>query len=433
MLSRIYKFLVLFIIVSVALYLVLMNRETITFALSPNVKVSGNAGAVFLSIFALGVICTGLVGLWFGLKSFLRERRLINRDRERKEFYQQMLHARSLRSAGDLRAAIQVWQDALKHDPTDMIAKLELSECLEQQGELREALRVLEEARAGDSENIELLFRASALNVKLGNRTAAIDNLALVLSQRSSNKAAKMACALSEELERFDDALEYEARLSGMGQPEEDSSAIRARIEYKKIVLEHSALPKTLAPALKTFIKRNPTHAPALEFLAEHELAGGNTEEAVQFFIKAARVTKNAKIWARAARVWIDQKSPERALSSLRSATRELTGRPRLEAELELIRLYLTLNMLEDSRRAVDGFAEMAAEEKVKLDAALLIELDTLQAVQLQRSQNFSEALTILNRLSALEASDSSSGGRDKLAAGSGTRSSQPSPTLSTP
>ena len=75
----------------------------------------------------------------------------------------------------------------------DIIARVELSRSLEGQGQAREALRVLEEARASDPKNVEVLFRAAELNQSLNNKTAAIDNLALVLCQHPNRRAAQSA------------------------------------------------------------------------------------------------------------------------------------------------------------------------------------------------------------------------------------------------
>ena len=79
----------------------------------------------------------------------------------------------------------------------------------------------VEAARLADPKNIEVLFRAAELNSRLKNKTAAIDNLALILAQFPSRQAAGLARALSEELGRYDDALEYQEQLEAMGSQEE--------------------------------------------------------------------------------------------------------------------------------------------------------------------------------------------------------------------
>ena len=83
------------------------------------------------------------------------------------------------------------WEQILRKDQDNIVARVELSRCLEKLGEPREALRVLDATRAGSRRNIEVLFRAAELNRSLGNNTVAMDNLALIAGESPSRRSSR--------------------------------------------------------------------------------------------------------------------------------------------------------------------------------------------------------------------------------------------------
>lgn len=367
MISKLYKLLAVLLIVALALYVVLLNREPATVYLSSQVKVSAAAGVVYIALFCLGILFTTTVALWFGIKSYIRERRLLYRDRQRQEFYTGMLKARSYTSSGEWLKAASEWQDLLHKDPTDIIAQVELSRCLEHSGDQREALKVLESARQADPNNTEVLFRAAELNLVLNNKTSAVDNLVLILHNHPNRRAATMARDISEEMERFSDALEYEARLSSFGAGE-DGDLGRAKLEFKRVLFEARANPAGLDAALRVLVKKYADYGPALKKLSELEIAHGKIEEGVQLLVKAAKLEQKPEYWFEAAKIWLKSGNPDRAVAAARSATRETSGQARVDSELDLIRLFLSLNMHADARTALDKFEDLAQQQQVTLD-----------------------------------------------------------------
>ncbi|NLF26102.1 MAG: tetratricopeptide repeat protein [Deltaproteobacteria bacterium] len=184
-----------------------------------------------------------------------------------------MLEARSLLAAGEWSKAEALWRKIAKRDPANTIAKVELSRSVEGGGDLKEALRIIDTARISDPSNVEVLFRAAELNLALGNRTAAVDNLALILYHLPSLKAARMARDLSEELGRLQDAFEYQEKVQSAGEEEALLKAAGTRLEFKKLLAEHSEPSDKgkKTAALKNFLKRYGDYAPALEHLATLE------------------------------------------------------------------------------------------------------------------------------------------------------------------
>ncbi|MCB0311052.1 MAG: tetratricopeptide repeat protein [Bdellovibrionales bacterium] len=430
MISRINKFLVIGIVVALAIYIVIMNSATITLSLTPSLRFTANGGVIYISLFAAGVFFTGIVALFFGIKGYFREKRLIHQDKVRKDFYHGMLLARSHLAAHDFSKARETWERLIKKDPTNILARVELSRSLEKAGEIREAIKVLDAARATDSQNIEVLFRAAELNIALGNKTVAIDNLALILYHYPNSRAVKLARDLSEELERFDDALEYQDRLENLlGDP----SALkrdRARIEFKRIIQNTQNNTSELENNLRAFVKKNPDFPPALQRLSSLEAESGKTEEAAKYLVRAAKEDDRPRYWLDAARLWLKVGQPDRAVSAARTATRDTKGIFRAESELSLIRLYISLNMLEDASRALDHFPALEKSENVSFSQEIWRDFLILRGLCLNRLGKHQESAQVWQQLcdcdfelkdSLLERKHSDING------------SAPSPVLSTP
>ena len=404
MASRLYKLLALFLVAALTLYIVLLNRETIVIRLAPSWHVSALAGVIYLAVFAAGVVCATLVGVFFGIKSWLREQKLKSLDRQRREFYEGALAARSFTASAEWRKAAQIWESLIRKDPSDMIARVELSRCLEGAGEVREALKVLESARAVSPDNVEVLFRTAELHLALGNRTAAIDNLALILSTRPNRKAAVLARDLSEHLERYPDALEYQERLEALSSGQADLSAARACLEYKRLCAELGADSEALQRELQGLVRRYPRCAPALARLAGFEAARRETEKAAQLYIKAAHAAGDSYYWIEAARLWLEQNRPEKAIAAARSAARGASGRQRVQFELDLIRLYISLNMLDDAREALDGVEQLAAKEGAALEGGQRCTYLALRGLCMTRAGEHNKAAEALQKLCEADA-----------------------------
>lgn len=368
MLSRINKFIIFVLLVSLGAYVVYLNSQQINLVIPPDKQVTATAGLIYLGIFFTGMLCAGLVSVFFGIKAYWRERHLKSRDRQNAEFLRGILKARAHLSAGEWRKAADLWQGLMRKDQSSVVARIELSRALELGGELREALRVVDEARSVEPHNTEVLFRAAELNLALKNKTAAVDNLALILYHEPNLRAAQMARDLSEDLGRFADALEYQAKLETLGYSQELAVSDRSRIKFKRLVSESAADAVALEAGLKDILRSDAACAAALSELANIEKARGHIDQAAQYFVRAAKGSGNPKYWLEATALWVEHGMPDRAVSAARSATRETHGPDRIRAELNLIRVYLAFHMLEDAKRTLDNFRDMAREQRVELD-----------------------------------------------------------------
>ena len=374
-----------------------------TVAIAPGKSITATAGAILIVVFSLGVICTAFVGLFFGLKAYFRERRLRGQEKRREEFYLSILKARSFLKAGEWGRARAEWERLVRKDPGNIIARVELSRSLEGAGEIREALKTLDAARTVDSQNVEVLFRAAELNTQLGNKTAAIDNLALILYNHPNQKAAREARNLSEDLGRIEDALEYHAQLEQLGAVDIDNKEVTARLNFKKLCKDHTDDTQGFEKALKTFAKKHSHYVPALHELSKIATEAGRVDEAAELLVKAAKLSGNHADWLEASKLWINNGMPDRALAAARIATKETSGMARLNAELDLVKLFLSLNMLEDAKTSLDNFETLAEDQGVELTDEISQATLFLKGMCLNQLGEYQDAANIWKRLNQYE------------------------------
>jgi thioredoxin-like negative regulator of GroEL len=332
-----------------------------------------------------------LVGLFFGFKGYLRERRLISAERSRQVFFDLFVKARNYMAAHEWNRARDIWEQVLRKDADNVIARIELSACLEKLGDEREALRVLDATRASSRANWEVLFRAADLNRKLGNNTGAADNIALIVQDSPSRRALEIGRDIAEEMGRLDDAVEYQNELDKLGYDVDKSTDVRTRLTFAQLT-RGAPDETTLRATLESFVKRHPTFTPGLERLAELELARGKVEDAAELFVKAAKASKgDLTKWLRVIDLWLNSatgdfnRRVDRALSAARAAAQDTRGRDRLRAEFVMAQTLLAVNKAEEARKVLDGVPSIAEREGAKLTDDLTQEYVRLKGLCLSR------------------------------------------------
>lgn len=435
MLRQFNRFIILAILIGVTLYITLTNSESATLHLGPALQITTNAGVLYLGVFAAGCIAASIVALFFGLKGYIRERHLRNLERTRQAFFDLFVKARNLMAAHEWNAARTAWEQILRKDPENIIARVELANCLDTLGDTREALKVLDLLRAEKRSNIEILFKAADLNHKLGNDTAARDNIALIVSDYPSKRAFEQARNLSEQMNRIEDALEYHAGLERGGYTDEGSASIKSRLMLAQL-RQSAPTESALREGLQHFIKRHPTCIDGLEQLAELELKVGRYEEAAELLVKAAKATGDEPSnWLRVVDLWLTKapgefaKRAERALAAARSASRSNSGPARIRTELLVAQTLLALHKHEDAYELLSNLPALAEREGVVLREDLKRVHTILIGLCLSRLGRINETGALWQALSTSE--HLILAGTNSVRA-THTRS-EPSPALSTP
>lgn len=403
MISRFNRLLAILALIFTAVYIVILNRENATFSFGGSWSVSANLGVLLIGAFSAGLLLSSLIALFFGFKAWLRERKLVSQDRQRQGFLDGLVEARGLLAAHEWDKSQALWHGLVRRDPTKSVARIELSRSLEHGGDTIEALKVIESIRAEQIDNIEVLFRAYEIQKKLGNNTAAIDNLALVLAKHPSLRAAVEARDLSDQLGRTSDALEYHEQCIELGEDRETSARRGAEL-HLKLILEDSQKDKDLlAKELQGFLKRHPEIVPAHLALARLERERGNPPEAAQAYVNAAKAGAGLNAWNEAAAIWLNEGRPEKSLAAARSAAQGTTGVARVEATLFRVQLHLGMNQAEESEKALSELTEMITHQAISLPLAIKTKLDGLQALTALRLGKTSLVTSTLSAMGGIE------------------------------
>lgn len=436
MLRQFNRFIILAVIVGVALYITLTNSDSATIKLGPSLTITTYAGVIYIGVFVVGCIVASLVALFFGFKGYLRERKLRSVERATKNFFKTFERARDLMAAEDWAAARLVWEDVIARDPDNVVARVELSRCVESLGDQREALRVLDATRASSRSSAEVLYRAAILNRSVGNNTAARDNVGILLSEAPSRHALEIARDASEAMGKFDDALGYHEELERIGYQGPESEEIGARLSYSR-VLQQTTHGSALKDELLAFVKRYPQHVPALERLAEIEKGNRELDRAADLLVKAARASGNSLVkWRAVVSLWLEHgpaeaaKRVDRAIAAAKNAAKDQRGRARLEAELLIIQTLLAVNHFQDAERLLDGFQDLARREVGEVPVDLARDLVIQRGYALSQMGNARETTALWQQLASPNAQS------DRTAAssrGASANAAGPSPTFSTP
>jgi thioredoxin-like negative regulator of GroEL len=373
MLRQFNRLIALALLIAVTLYITLTNSETATIKLGPNITVTTYAGVIYLGVFFVGCVIASLVALFFGFKSYLRERKLRAAARSHQLFFELFLKARSFMASEEWGAARAIWEQVLHQDPDNTIARVELATCIENLGEPREALRVLDSMRASNHMNAAVLFKAVDLNRKLGNNTAAKDNLALIVQEAPTKRALELARDIAEELGRVDDAMDYHRALEKVGHISEEMIEAKTRISFEQLIrsVENET---SLRETLTIFVKKHPQYVPALERLAQLEIARGRLDEGAELLVKAAKLSEGdlskwdtvIALWLRAAPGDVSRRA-DRAVAAARSATQGLHGAKRIDAEFVVAKTLLAVHRAEDARTLLENVSALADKERVSL------------------------------------------------------------------
>jgi tetratricopeptide (TPR) repeat protein len=375
------------------------------------------------------------VALFFGFKGYLRERKLRATDRSRQHFLNLFEKARNLMASGDWAAARDLWEQVIHRDPENVIARVELSRSLESLGDAPEALRVLDATRASSRSSAEVLFRAAELNRKLGNNTAAVDNLGLIISEAPRRKALELARDICSEMGKINEALIFQDELDRIGYASEEPLDARRQLRLAQIV-QNAQGETALRDELLAFVKRNPSYTPAMEKLAHIELSRGNVEESAELLMKVAKESNgDLSKWRAVVTLWLNSvqgdfsRRSHRAIAAARSATQRTSGRQRLEAELLVIETLLQANAFSDVEKALDGFTSLAERETNGIPSDIAQKLRIQRGHYLAQMGKAGETAELWQELAGQVSSSamrrSSQAPREKVM--------EPSPVLSTP
>ncbi|MGI6525072.1 MAG: tetratricopeptide repeat protein [Bdellovibrionota bacterium] len=380
------------IVVSLAIVVVLSNSEPLTITIFPGKSISGNKGVLILAVFLSGIALACFIGSYFGIRSYIHKKLLEQRERKRETVLQALVKARGLSAVGDWTKARDLWQQIVKRNPDDMISQLELAKSFEGAGDLPNAIKTIEAARAKDSSNLEVLMYAAHLHALSGNKTVALDNIILALYHNKTEKVLRLARNLSEEIGRIDDALEQQDHLNQLGVSDADSKEAEARLRFKQLLNENrtkeSAEEK--CRSLRAFIKKY-RYPAAYSALAEVLTTEKKFDEVAQILTDLAKNTKKAADWSSLVNFWLERQEAARALAAARSAVSNTDGDEKIKAELILIKTLLANGLFDDANSRLSTLQAELKESKTTLARDLQISVTLTRCLVAYKIGNSSE------------------------------------------
>lgn len=391
------------LIIAALSYVFVLNPEAVNVTYRPGHQWSLPLAMVLVVTFSIGAIFSTLWWLLVGLRYHLRERQLAKSARQVEEHHSALVLAREELALGNYERARGMLSRVLDRDPRNVAASIHLAETFRCEGNTLQALRVLEQARAADGPHAELLFFAAELNAELGNHTAAFDNMSLVLSAhpKSTNTLMRLT-EESEALGRYADAIEFQRQLVRLLPYEQQSDAQErlAALELKQIASTTAPGTKERSHAVEDLLRRHRDFPPALEELAECELAVGRPEEATKLLTRSYRARPRTSVLERLARHWLDLEQPQRATAVVKSLVYANEVPPQAAREGKLFYAGLLL-FLENTEAARTELSLLKRETEAAPSLARPVEL-----LELLLKHRMGESDEAFERLFALVAEE---------------------------
>jgi predicted Zn-dependent protease len=381
--SRITVLSLLIIVGAAVSYIFYLNPAPVELVYGPGKAMSAPLALILISVFAGGFLFASLIAFALGLRQSWLRWKEVKRIRQSELHQQQIVHAREELAAGNWTKARGMFQRIIDQDPQNIVARIMLAETYRRQNEVPSAIKVLDECRAEQRENLELLFLAAELNTQLGNKTAACDNLSLVLKAQPSNAAALEKLAFySQSLDRPEQAREFYQRLVKVT-PADRAEEVQDRLALAELASASKEFDQTSAEykrAVEDVLKRHRDFAPALGALAEVERNGARLDLATKLWLRAFKFSGEPTYLEAAAQTWLKIDQPARALEAVKNGVvaRSADDSLNVQGRLYLISMLLRLEMVEDAQTEIEALASNLTAEDPNQPALQYLRAKTL-------------------------------------------------------
>ncbi len=369
MAKRISIFLIALLLVAAVSYLFYLNPESIGVRYSRTQTWEAPLAVILITVFFMGAAVVGLIGVYLSTKRSVQdwlERRKFRRKRVHEQL---LLEGRSELAVKNFDAAREKFRRVTSEDERNTLGWLLLADATEEARGVNEALKILDRARRSNASNLELLFRAADINEKLGNITAAYDNLNLVLQVQPDNvPALRKLVEFAERLGRYEEGIEFCNSLLRF-LPHEERSEYQnklAGLEVEAAVKKHSNDTAALQKDLEGVLRRHKDYAPAYGALAQLEKKSNNLSAAAKLWARAFQNSNRTEYLDQLSLLWLEVDNPDQAISSVKNAVSSRKGGS-IRGRLYLAHLYLGLEMLEEARSELSSISSesMLPEQKM--------------------------------------------------------------------
>lgn len=342
-----------FIVILVVLfYFAVLNKETVTFTLSPKTAYEMPKIALVLISSAVGASIMFLFFFLRDTKRFIDSRqyqRRQKRDLKIQELYAKALNAILADTRDEAQSALE---GILQEEPNHVDALLRLGDIALADEDYQKALSYYRKAREIQLDNLELLFCLEKVMDRTGRTAEALMYLDEILKADPDNLSAlyKKRAAL-EKKEQWDDLFPVQRMIikcqhTDKVKEREQKNLLGYKYEQGRFSLENNALDKA-EKAFRTVIRMEGNFVPAYIGLAEVFLRKGETEGAVNLLSKGLDLTSSPMLLARMEDLLINLGDPGRLITVYRNSVMKA---PRNQALQFLMgKLYYRLEMVDDA------------------------------------------------------------------------------------
>ena len=393
---RIVKVIFLFIATALVLAFANVNSAPTSLSIGDGNTIHASVGALVLGSFAFGILLALLGASLYAARSYFRERSLKLALKNREQIEKQLLELRSLARGAPEKEIEKKYKALVKQAGVVPFARLEYSRWLIAQGKAQQAIIELTEARKIGGESSELLFLTADAHKALGNQTAALETLSIILTHEpDSLYALEQASLLSFTLTRFEDCQMHLQSLQEVRKLTIKEHALLRDAEAS-IIIRDTQSKSERAEKLLTFAMRNDS-AVALEALATLKEQEGAFDESAQCMMRIYKIQNNAAWIKKAVHLWLKNGKASEALSALQTWERVAVGDEKIAATIELIKAYMLLGQEYDASKTI----ELLQNDK-NLSELQLKELSVLRALIALRQRDASGTAVAIQEVERL-------------------------------
>ncbi len=333
-------------------YFAVLNKEPVTFAVTPRTIYEMPKIALILLSFVVGMAMMLIVFFVRDTKRFIDNRRYQRKqkaDMRIQELYSRALNAILADNEQEAKSALEL---ILQEDPRHIDTLLRLGDIAMEEGDSQKALTYYKKAREQQPHNIEALFSLGNVLEKTGRFNEGLAILDEILDLDPDNLTAlyRKRSAL-EKKEKWDDLIAVQRAIIKGKHNEKDrqleqTNLLGYKYEQGRFSLENSELEKA-KKAFRTILRLKDSFIPAYLGLAETMLREEETEDAIALLEKGFDQTSSEIILARLEDLLINLGDPGRLIRLYKSSSFKYPQNQTLRFFMG--KLFYRLEMLDDA------------------------------------------------------------------------------------
>ncbi|HAM52927.1 MAG TPA: hypothetical protein DCP92_20350 [Nitrospiraceae bacterium] len=333
-------------------YVAVLNKEPITFTITPKMVYEMPKIALILLSSAIGAAIMLLYFFARDTKRFILSRqyqRQQKKDLKVQELYYKALNAILADNEEEARSALE---GILREEPGHLDAMLRLGDISAGAKDFAKALSYYKRAKEIQPQNLELLFSLVRVMEKTNRAADALLYLDEILGRDPYNLTALITKrSLLEKNDEWDEVISLQRTIIKSEHNEKDRqreqrNLLGYKYEQGRYSLENGQNEKA-KKAFRTILRLEKNFIPAYLGLAEVMLREGETEDAIGFLEKGFEQTLSIIILARIEDLLINLGEPARLIRLYKNA---LSKSPQSQSlKFFLGKLYYRLEMLDDA------------------------------------------------------------------------------------